>query len=61
MRYYTVLYYTITMRYYTVVWKFFVLVVQTGLLPLGMADKVCLESPSWGILLTWPNHLSCDL
>ena len=33
----------------------------TGLLPLGMADRACFESLSWGILLTWPNHLSCDL
>ena len=32
---------------------------STCLLSLGMADKVCLGSPSWGILLTWPNHLSC--
>ena len=33
----------------------------TGLLPLGMADRACFGSLSWGILLTWPNHLSCDL
>ena len=31
------------------------------LLPIGMADKTCFGSLSWGILLAWPNHLSCDL
>ena len=26
-----------------------------------MESKVCLGSPSWGILLTWPSHLNQDL
>ena len=33
----------------------------TGLLPFALASKACLGSLSWGILLTWPNHLSWDL
>ena len=33
----------------------------TGLLPFALASKACLGSLSWGILLTWPNHLCWDL
>ena len=33
----------------------------TSLLPFALASKACLGSLSWGFLLTWPNHLSCDL
>ena len=29
--------------------------------PVCLASKACLGSLSWGILLTWPNHLSWDL
>ena len=36
-----------------------VLVRQTG--PFVLACKACLRSLSWGILLTWPNHLNWDL
>ena len=32
----------------------------TGLLPFALAGKTCSRSLSWGILLTWPNHLSQD-
>ena len=28
--------------------------------PVCLASKACLGSLSWGILLTWPNHLSWD-
>ena len=32
-----------------------------GLLPFALTSKACLGSLSWGILLTWPNHLSWNL
>ena len=33
----------------------------TGLLLFALASKACLGGLSWGILLTWSNHLSWDL
>ena len=32
-----------------------------GLLTFALASKACLGSLSWGILLTWTNHLNWDL
>ena len=33
----------------------------TSLLQFALASKACSGSLFWGILLTWPNHLSSDL
>ena len=34
---------------------------STDILLLVITEKACFGILSWGILLTWPNHLSCNL